>query len=309
MVTQWDELAQISPEQDTAITIGVFDGVHLGHRHLIDHLQKQAQAMDCLAGIVTFRQHPQQVLSPQSKVSYLITLDERLALLRGLGIEFVAPLSFTRDLAQTSPREFVLALRRYLKMKSLVIGPDFALGKGREGNAAVLFGLGREIGFSVHVVPPKVLDGEIVSSTAIRQALAQGDLPKVQKMLGRPYSLWGPVIHGVERGRTLGFPTANLDVNSNRGLPANGVYVTRAYVGDKEYPSVTNIGVRPTFGQQERTVEVHLLDTDMKLYDQELRIEVLERLRGEQRFASAGELVAQMEKDVVQAREVLRSEG
>ena len=308
MVTQWDELAQFSPEQDAAITIGVFDGVHLGHRHLVEHLRQQAQAMDCLAGIVTFRQHPQQVLA-QSEVSYLIPLDERIALLQELGVDFVVPLSFTRDLAQTSAREFVLALQRYLRMKSLIIGPDFALGKGREGNASVLFGLGREMNFSVHVVPPKLLDGEIVSSTAIRQALAQGDLVKVQRMLGRPYTLWGPVVHGAERGRTLGFPTANLDVNSNRRLPADGVYVTRAYVDDEEYPSVTNIGIRPTFGQQDRTIEVYLLDTDMKLYGRELRIEVLERLRGEQRFASAQELTAQMERDVLRAREILRGEG
>lgn len=308
MVTQWDELAQVSPERDTAITVGVFDGVHLGHRHLVEHLRQQAQAMDCLAGIVTFRQHPQQVLA-QSEVSYLITLDERIALLQELGIDFVVPLSFTRDLAQTSAREFALALQRYLRMKSLIIGPDFALGRGREGNAAVLFDLGREMGFSVHVVPPKVLDEEIISSTAIRQALAQGDLVKVQRMLGRPYTLWGPVVHGAERGRTLGFPTANLDVNSNRRLPADGVYVTRAYVDDEEYPSVTNIGVRPTFGQQDRTIEVYLLDTDMKLYGQEVRIEVLERLRGEQRFASAQELTAQMEKDVLRAREILRGEA
>ena len=128
-------------------------------------------------------------------------------------------------------------------------------------------------------------------------------------MLGRPYSLHGPVVHGAARGKGLGFPTANLHVNSNRGLPADGVYVTKAYLGDTAYPSVTNFGVCPTFGQQERTVEVHLLDTEMKLYDKDLRIEVLQRLREEQRFASAGELSAQMKKDVSQAREILRSEN
>ena len=309
MVMQWEEqLAQFSSDQDMAITIGVFDGVHLGHRHLISHLHKQAQATDCLTGVVTFQQHPHQVLSPQVQLSSLVTLEKRITLLQRLGVALVVTLPFSHEMAQTSAHQFMLLLQKYLRMKSLVVGTDFALGKGREGNVVFLAALGKQMGFSVHAVPPKVLDGEVVSSTIIRQALAQGDLQKVRKLLGRPYSLCGPVVYGAARGRTLGFPTANIHVNSNGAIPANGVYVTKAYVGDKFYPSVTNVGIRPTFGQQERTVEVYLLDTDMRLYEQELRIDILERLREERRFASVDELIAQVERDVAQAREILRSE-
>jgi len=309
MVVQWDELASISPEGETVITIGVFDGVHLGHRHLIRHLVGQAEAMDLVPGVVTFQRHPQQVLNPKTQISYLTTLEERIALLKRLGVSFVIPLNFTRELAQTTAHEFVMVLQRYLHMKSLIIGPDFALGKNREGNAAVLFDLGREMGFSVQVVPPLVQAGEIVSSTAIRQALAKGHLAKVRNMLGRPYRLSGPVVHGAERGKGLGFPTANLHVNSNQGLPEDGVYATRTYIEGEAYPSVTNVGTCPTFGQQERTVEAYILDKEMKLYNQEIKIDFLEHIREERCFVSPEALAAQINKDVERAREILRSEG
>jgi riboflavin kinase/FMN adenylyltransferase len=236
-------------------------------------------------------------------------LEERVALLKKLGVSFVIPLNFTRELAQTTAREFVMALQRYLRMKSLIVGSDFALGRNREGNPVVLFELGGELGFSVHVVPPLVQDGEIVSSTAIRQALAKGHLAKVRNMLGRPYRLSGPVVHGAERGKGLGFPTANLHVNSNQGLPEDGVYATRTYIGGEAYPSVTNVGTCPTFGQQERTVEAYILDKEMKLYNQEIKIDFLERIREERCFVSPEALAAQINKDVERAREILRSEG
>jgi riboflavin kinase/FMN adenylyltransferase len=308
LVVQWDELASFSPKGDTAITIGVFDGVHLGHRHLIRHLVGQAEAMDLVPGVVTFQRHPQQVLNPEVRISYLTTPEERIALLKNLGVSFVVPLNFTSELAQTTARGFVMVLQRYLHMKALIVGPDFALGRNREGNAAVLFELGREMGFSVQVVPPLVQGGEVVSSSAIRKALAKGSLTKVRRMLGRPYRLSGPVVSGAERGRTLGFPTANLHVNSDRGLPADGVYATRTYIGGREYPSVTNVGTCPTFGQQERTVEAYILDNVMKLYGQEIKVDFVEHIREERRFASPEKLAAQISKDVERARAILRRE-
>jgi riboflavin kinase/FMN adenylyltransferase len=166
--------------------------------------------------------------------------------------------------------------------------------------------LGKEAGFTVDVVSPKVIDGESVSSTNIRQALARGDIQKVGRFLGRPFILSGQVIHGAERGRSLGFPTANLSVNSARALPADGVYVTRAYLSNHAYPSVTNIGRRPTFGHGERTVEVYLLDFEGKLYGKEFKIELLERLRAERHFSNPEELKTQISKDVKQAKEILK---
>lgn len=303
------ELAQFSSHQETALTIGVFDGVHLGHQHLISILKQHAEARGYVPGVVTFRSHPQQVLSPNNSVVYLSSLEGRIERLHDLGINLVVPLSFTRGLAQTPARTFVSLLREFLNVRLLVVGPDFALGKGRKGDIPALISLGHELGFGIEIAAPLVLDGEVVSSTVVRQAVAEGDVAKVKKLLGRPHTLYGEVVHGDSRGRTLGFPTANLEINSDQAVPANGVYVTKAFIEQQVYSSVTSIGSRPTFGGTERTIEVYLLDFARELYNSNLCIELLKRLREEQRFSSTKELVAQIECDVEQAREVLRSEG
>ena len=302
------ELAGFTPRQETVLTIGVLDGVHLGHQELIGYLRRQALARDYLPGVVTFRNHPLDVLSPQTHLPRLTSLEERTRLLQGLGIELIVPLSFTPDLAQLAAGDFVALLQKYLKMRGLVIGPDFALGRGREGDVSALHSLGKERGFWVDVIPPKVINGEVVSSTSIRQALAKGDMSKVKRLLGRPYALTGQVGHGAGRGRQLGFPTANLEINSRQALPADGIYATRAYVAGHTYPSVTNIGTRPTFGEGERTVEVYLLDFEGALYTQELRLELIERLRAEKRFSNPEELKAQISRDVERARSILEME-
>ncbi len=300
-----EELAKFAPQQEAVLTIGVFDGVHLGHQHLIEYLKRQALVRDYLSGVVTFAKHPLQVLSPQTPLYNLTSLEERIRLLQKLGVEIIVPLSFTPELAELPASHFVALLKKHLKMRGLVVGPDFALGRGREGDVFYLHSLGKELGFTVDVVSPKIVDDESVRSTAIRQALSQGDIRKVSKFLGRPFSLSGRVIHGIERGKHLGFPTANLAVNLDQALPADGVYVTRAYLGNNAYSSVTNIGRRPTFGQGERTVEVYLIDFKGGVYGEELKIELLERLRDERLFSDPEELKVQISKDVEQAREIL----
>lgn len=299
------ELAQFVPEKETILAIGVFDGVHLGHKHLISYAQRQALVRNLLAGVVTFRCHPQEVLSPQNKVPYLSTLEEKIRLVQSLGVDFVIPLSFTRELAELSARQFLALLQQYLKMQGLVVGSDFTLGRGREGNTFVLHQLGKEMGFTVEVVPPLISEGEVVSSTAIRQALAEGDMERVEKLLGRPFSLSGDIVPGAGRGVGLGFPTANLAVNSDQASPANGIYATRAYLGDRALSSVTNIGFCPTFGGRERTVEVFLLDFQGSIYGQKLKIQLVKRLREERCFSSVAELTSQIEEDVRQARDIL----
>jgi len=300
-----DELARVMPERETALTIGVFDGIHLGHQFLIGKLKEEAVLEGLLSGVVTFNRHPRLVLSPQSRITYLTSLKERIELLKGLGVEFVVTLSFTPELAQLGAREFIGLLRRYLRMRRLVIGPDFALGRGREGGVHALEALGEKLDFSVEVVPPIVYQGEVVSSTAIRGALSKGDVEKVSELLGRRFTLAGQVSKGDERGKILGFPTANLIPAPEQALPADGVYATRAFLSETVYQAVTNIGVRPTFGSGQRLVEVHLLDFDGELYGQELKIELVDRLRDEMKFSSAGELKAQMVRDVTQARAIL----
>lgn len=299
------ELAKLTPPKETILTIGVFDGVHLGHQYLLRHLLMQAGERNLMSGVITFDRHPQTVLSPRRQLSWLTDLEDRTGLLRKLGVELIVVLPFTRELAQVSARDFARLLRKHLKMRRLVIGPDFALGKERQGDAPLLQTLGQEMGFSVEIVPPVVLDGVVVSSTAIREALARGDMKWVGELEGRPFSLISQVVSGAERGRTLGFPTANLDTKPEQALPKDGVYVTIAHINREPIPSVTNIGTRPTFGGGKRIVEVYLIGYQGQLYGQKLRIDFIDRLRDEKRFESAEELKAQIRADVEQTRLIL----
>jgi len=304
-----EELARLSTSEDMLLTIGVFDGVHLGHRYLISQLKELAKQQGLLSGVVTFRRHPQEVLSPQTKLPFLTDLAQRTNLLKNEGVEAIITLSFTHKLAQLSARQFVGLLEKYLRMRGVVIGPDFALGRKREGNTDALRRLGQEMGFSVTVVSPIIIDGEVVSSTAIRNALAEGNVKRVQTLVGRPFSLHGCVISGVGRGIELGFPTANLDIDPEQALPAEGVYVSWVHIDDQAYPAMTNIGKRPTFGGSERVVEVYLLDYNSGLYGQELTIDIIERLRGEIQFDTPEELKKQIAEDVKQGRAILKNRG
>jgi riboflavin kinase/FMN adenylyltransferase len=302
-----EELARVSPDRDTLLAIGVFDGVHLGHKYLISQLLAEARLQNLLPGVVTFRRHPQEVLSPPTRLPLLTDLEERNKLLRNEGVEVIATLSFTIELAQLTAREFLNLLKRYLRMRGLVIGPDFALGRNREGNADTLQTLGEEMNFSVTVVPPLVINGEVVSSTAIREALARGDVRKVHTLVGRPFSLRGQVVSGAGRGVKLGFPTANLEIAPEQAIPANGVYATWVYINGKAYPSMTYIGKNPTFGGSEPGVEVYILDYHHDLYGRELKVELVARLRGEKQFSSAEELKKQIIEDVKQGKAILGS--
>ena len=304
-----EELAGLSPEKDMLLTIGVFDGVHLGHKSLLARLTEQARQQDLLSGVVTFRRHPREVLSPQSELPFLTDLAERTGLLKSEGVEAVVALSFTKELARLSARRFVGLLKKHLRMRGLVIGPDFTLGRDREGSVDSLRTLGRDMGFTVTVVSPVKVNGEVVSSTAIREALANGDIKKVLDLAGRPFSLSGRVTSGAGRGLGLGFPTANLAVAPEQALPADGVYATLAYIDGKTYQSMTNIGGRPTFGDNQRTVEIYVLDYRGDLYGQELRIDIIERIRGEKKFDTIDKLEKQIAEDIKQGRAILNSRG
>jgi len=304
-----EELAGVSPKKDMMLTIGVFDGVHLGHKYLLSQLTKHARQQNLLTGVVTFRQHPQEVLSPQARLPFLTDLTERVHLLKNEGVEAIITLSFTSELAQLSARQFVSLLKRYLRMRGLVIGPDFTLGQNREGSTNTLRTLGQDMNFTVTVIPPIMINGEVVSSTAIRNALADGDMKRVLNLAGRPFSLKGRVTSGAGRGLKLGFPTANLDMNPEQALPADGVYATWAYIDDKAYQSVTNVGKCPTFGGSQRTVEVYVLDYHNDLYGHNLKIDIMERLRSEKKFDTTDELKKQIAEDIKQGRAILNSRG
>ena len=301
-----EELARFTSKKDMLLTIGVFDGVHLGHKYLIGKLVALAKQQNRLSGVVTFLQHPREVLSPSLKLPRLTDPAQKVSLLKNEGVDSVIALAFIPQMAELSARQFVELLQKYLKMRGLVIGPDFALGRGREGNIEFLRKLGEEMDFGVTVVLPKKMNGMVVSSTAIRRAMAGGDITKVNKLLGRPFSLQGRVVRGAHRGGPLlGFPTFNLDVDSNQALPPDGVYATRTYIDDKVYPSMTNIGRRPTFGENERTIETFILDYKGNLYERQLKIVLIERLRDEKRFNSPEELKQQIAEDIKLGRTIL----
>ena len=305
-----DELAQFSPPKETLLTIGVFDGVHLGHKFLISQVVNEAARQNLLSCVITFRQHPRDLLSPKSKLLYLCSLEDRIQLLKNEGVDIVVALTFNRELAKLSARDFVSLLKKHLRMAGMFIGPDFTLGKNREGNADALRSLGREMDFSVTVAVPKIIDGEVASSTVIRQALAEGNMEKVTRLLGRPFSLQGKVARGERRGTEIGFPTVNLDVDAKMALPPDGVYATRAYVEGQEFQATTNIGKRPTFGDNnKRTIESFILNYNQDLYGKEVKIEIIQRLREEKHFDNVEELKKQIAEDVRLGTAILNTQS
>ena len=300
------ELAELTPKQETMLTIGVFDGVHLGHQHLIKRLNKQAAERRLQSGVVTFRGHPQEVLYPQIELTFLTTIEERIGLIQNLGVELIATIPFTPEIAQLSARQFISLLKEQAKMQGLVIGPDFALGRGREGNATVLKALGQELGFTVTSVTQLTVAGQVVSSTLIREALSRGDMKQVTRLLGRHFTLSGVVVTGSKRGKSLGFPTANIAPEPGRALPPDGVYVTWAEVDNELYRAATNIGVRPTFNGGERMIEAYVLDFNGDLYGRKVALQFIERIRDEIHFATTEELQRQIDSDVERARAILK---
>ena len=298
-----DELRQSSTPGAHAISIGVFDGVHRGHEELISRMLTEGGARRLTGGIVTFHPSPITVLRPDIELSYLSPLEQRVELLRAAGAEFVSVIQFTSELAQVSAREFVGLLVEEVQMRLLVVGEDFALGRAREGNVEQLQIYGEELGFEVIPVPLLREANDHVSSTRVSAALGTGEMAEVEALLGRSYSVRGPVVHGDGRGRTIGFPTLNIGVSPDRALPPNGVYVTRLRLDDgREFAACTNIGTQPTFDGKQRLVETHVLDFEGDLYGAVVTAELLLRLRDEQKFDGIDALVAQIDRDVVSTR-------
>ncbi len=297
-----EELGRARPGRPSAVTIGKFDGVHRGHRHLVSSLLDRAQSEGLASVVVTLYPNPATVLRPGKPITYLCSLEERVALLRELGVDQVGVLSFTSELAELSYKGFVRMLVDQLDLRLLLVGSDFSVGRDRQGTVEALSALGEEWGFKAEAVPLLSESDTKVGSRVIREALAEGDMEVVTRLLGRPFDLHGPVVRGADRGRRIGFPTANLAVAPDLAIPKFGVYVTWAYLGESRYASVTNVGKRPTFSETRPTIEVHLFDFEGDCYERELRVELLHRLRDEQRFSGVEELTAQIQRDIRAAR-------
>ncbi len=301
------QLAAGAPGPETALTIGVLDGVHLGHQALLGRLRDEARKRALAPGVVTLHPHPITVLRPEIAPSYLTSLEDRMELMRNAGADWVIPLTFTGEVSEVPAEELAAAFYEILRMRLMVLGPDAAFGRGApKDTAARMRRLGNELGFEVVQIEPLMHDHERYSSTAVRQALAAGDMDRVTSLLGRNYRLSGPVVKGFERGRTIGFPTANISVAADRAMPAIGVYATRAQVAGRLLKGATNIGRRPTFDAGHVSIETHLLDFEGDIYGERMEMEIVHRIRGEVRFESPEALAAQIREDIEQVREVLR---
>jgi len=290
------------------LTIGNFDGQHLGHRYLLSTVVNRARERGGTPMVLTFDPHPVQVLNPNVDFQFLTTPEEKLAWFESVGVEHLVILEFTKSFAGLSPEEFVESiLRDGLGVRELFVGEHFVFGKGRAGNTATLARLGKQANFQVHLLKPLGSEDRVVSSTRIRKLIQSGKMEEAQECLGRPYSLQGKVIEGDQRGQALGCRTANLRLPVGRVIPPDGIYATTMRWKDRLFNSVSYIGTRPTFGQGERLLEVHLLDEDGALYGEDIQVYFLKFLRGDEIFESSEALAARMALDIDLAREVFRN--
>lgn len=288
------------------LAIGVFDGVHRGHQAVISTSARHAHAADGTPVVVTFHPHPAKVLRPNDAPHLLTARQHKIDLIRSLGVGHLLVLEFNKKFAATPPDEFVRQLLAHSRpLREICVGHEWSFGRNRTGNLALLKNLGSELGFDVMGIPPVMVNGNVVSSTAIRTAVKGGDFDKAAVMLGRPYSIVGTVVAGDKLGKQLGFPTANLSAHSEQ-FPPDGVYFAEAWLDGVLHHGVVNLGIRPTVAKDksQRTLEIHLLDFNQDIYGQEIEIRFLQYLRPEKKFASVDALVRQIKTDVNQARKL-----
>jgi riboflavin kinase/FMN adenylyltransferase len=288
------------------LAIGVFDGVHRGHQAVISTSARHAHAADGTPVVVTFDPHPAKVLRPNDAPHLLTAREHKINLIRTLGVAHLLIVEFNRTFASTPPEDLVRQLVEHSKpLREICVGHEWSFGRNRAGNLALLKKLGSTLNFDVVGIPPVLAEGHVVSSTAIRNAVKQGDFDTAEKMLGRSYSIVGTVISGDQLGKKLGFPTANLSAHSEQ-FPPNGVYFAQAWLDGVLYHGVVNLGVRPTVaeGEPQRTLEIHLLDFHQEIYGQEIEVRFLQYLRPEKKFPDVDALIRQIEADVQQARKL-----
>jgi riboflavin kinase/FMN adenylyltransferase len=287
------------------LAIGVFDGVHRGHQAVISTSADHAATSNGTPVVVTFDPHPEKVLRPQAAPHLLSATQHKIALIRALGVEHLLIITFDKQFAATEPEDFVQKVVIHSKpLREICVGHEWSFGKNRRGNLDLLKKLGAKFNFDVVGIPPVKINGAVVSSTAIRQAIEKGDLAKAAEMLGREYTILGTVTRGDNLGKKIGFPTANLSAHSEQ-FPPNGVYVAEARIDGELYRGVINLGIRPTVssGKSERVLEIHLFDFNRDIYGHEVEVRFLKFLRPEKKFANLEALVQQIRQDVERARQ------
>jgi len=302
-------------DQEVVLTFGTFDGVHIGHRAIIKEVVHQAEKLglvgargSCRSVVLSFDPHPMYFLSPEECPLILTTKAKKIELLEEMGVDVAIFAKLEEQISEMSGIDFVeQILVQKLRMKSVVVGYDCTFGRNRTGDSNLLEKLGRKYNFAVKVIAPQKFCGVVVSSTRIRNAIAQNDLNLAKQLLGRRYSIYGEVIKGKGIGKEIGFPTANIDAG-NQMLPPSGIYAIRAKLNDKMFDGVLSMGVRPTFGDNQFQIEAHLFDFDGSIYGQMIEIFFIEKIRDEKAFSSVEELINQIKRDIEEAREILEAE-
>ena len=293
------------PYKGSYITIGNFDGVHLGHQAIIHRMHQKVQHARQPLVVVTFFPDPSDFFNPQLNTFYLSTPEEKVSQLLALGVDEVVTFEFNHDFAGLSPEVFLQGLKDKLGLSVLVVGRDFALGRNRKGTLPVIQSIGHTMGFTVETIQPVNFEDQEISSTAIRERIDLGDLVCAGKMLGRPYSVSGGVTHGSDRGASIGLPTANILHWEKKKLPAIGVYATRVVLLDQVYEGITNVGFRPTFENQDLpSIETHILNFDGNIYGKQLEVQFIKKIRDEQKFDGVEAFLAQIERDKATARKI-----
>jgi len=298
--------------RDSVVTVGLFDGLHLGHRAIIEHVVTAARAQSLRSVLLTFDAHPRDVLKQGSApVPLLTTLEEKLALLGDSGLDLTLVIHFDHGLSRMSAGDFVqIVLKGRIGMRKIVVGFNHGFGKHRSGDRETLIAMSRSLGFSVDVVNPACIGETIISSSGVREMIAEGEVERAAEALGRNYSVCGVVVHGFGRGQRLGWPTANLGlIGQGKLSPRDGIYAGLAKVKGEAYPAAISIGYNPTFTEAKHSVEAHLIEFDGDIYDEEVELEFVARIRNERKFGSEDELSAQISDDVKSAVEILESRG
>ena len=302
------DLEEIQRDEMSVITLGTFDGLHLAHQKIVEEVINKANQINGRSLLLTFDPHPRKVIPGRNDVKLLSTLEEKILVLEKLGLDNLFVINFTVEFSKQSPEEFV---KKYLVdgigLKEIIIGYDHHFGKGRDGDFQLLQDMGKKFNFEVSLIPEYSVDGEIVSSTKIRNALMEGDVVKAGKMLGRLYSFKGIIVRGDGRGRKLGFPTANISVSDeDKLIPAKGIYAAECTVQNQKYYGLLSLGSRPTFHKDGDVIpEFYIFDFDKDIYDEIMNVELVEKIRNEEKFNSVDELISQMKKDEEKGRIIL----
>lgn len=302
------DIAEFDPEKPVVLTQGTFDGVHFGHQKILKQVADEAKKVDGVSVLLTFYPHPRLVLYPDdNELKLLSTIEEKVDLVSALGIDYLIIMPFTQELSRLRADEFVRdILVEQLHLTKLIIGYDHRFGRNREGGMDEMVHFADTYGFELEEIAAQDISESIVSSTKIRQALLNGEVHLAGEYLGTPYVLRGKVEEGMQRGTTIGYPTANVRVNSSYKLiPKNGVYAVWVYIGEKKYPGMLNIGYNPTFEDKKWSVEVHLFDFNQNVYHQEIAIAFVSRTRDEQKFDNLQSLVSQLKEDEKEIRAIL----